>query len=714
MPQLAERTPSPWLRLLAGLAGLALVGSAIVLSVNPASAAGLEAFASCDELRSHLDQAAIDTGYAIGDGGAVAEDQSGAPTPTSAAAGDRSSADGTGGDGGTNTQVAGIDELDLVEVLADGRILVARADRVLLLDAGGREVLATLPVPASPQITFDEDRSTLWVVSSDWQTTSLTRALVSPEGFAGATSWSVAGRLVDLRRDGATSHLVAVDDEVLPVDLGAPAALGGAQGAEKEVAADELPFSGTSPVPCDQVLHSPLPGGPATTLVASFSATGPLEPVAATEIVGAGDNVLVTSSALYVSTPTYDGSQPVTGIHRFELQGLRLAGSGSVEGRLINQFALDEHDGHLRAAVTADGFGVGRPMPVDDVGVMVPESAGSPVVAPAQEDPSTTTTTPPDTTTTEAPTTTTTEAPTTSTTEAPTTTEPPATTTTVDPGGSGLNEIVTFDLDGALDVVGRSPRFGHEGETLHGIRFAGDVAYAVTFLQTDPLYVIDLADPTTPKVLGQLEIPGFSAYLHPISATQVIGFGPGEDGSAVARLFDVGDPAAPRLLDTVGIGAESPVVWDHHALRADGDRLLVAANDWVAERPDRCGPLAAAEAELEDLMRQLEEEYRKWEQAGAGETPPALQQLEQRANELSGCVYPSTFPQARIVILDPTGSSLGLTTVATDAGEAQRVLTLPGGDFLVVGSEVSRVSSTGAVEAVLAQAEVGEGPRIEG
>lgn len=66
-------------------------------------------------------------------------------------------------------------------------------------------------------------------------------------------------------------------------------------------------------------------------------------------------------------------------------------------------------------------------------------------------------------------------------------TEPPVTEPPITVPGAPLNEIVTFDLDGALDVVGRSARFGHPGETLQGIRFDGDIAYAVTFLQTDPL-----------------------------------------------------------------------------------------------------------------------------------------------------------------------------------------------------------------------------------
>jgi hypothetical protein len=479
-------------------------------------------------------------------------------------------------------------------------------------------------------------------------------------------------------------------------------------------AAAALPFAGTSPVACDQVLHSPVPGGPATTLVATFDATGDLAPVAATEIVGAGDNVLVTDSALYVSTPSFDGNEQVTGIHRFDLDGLTHTGSGSVTGRLLNQFSLDEHAGHLRAAVTVgDGGFIGMPMPVEeDFGVATggaDDEGQASAAASAQPEPPVTETTVPEppttepTTTTESTTTTTIE-PTTTTTAEPTTTSVEPTTTTeppvVDPDGA-LNEIVTFDLDGALDIVGRSPRFGHPGETLQGIRFDGDIAYAVTFLQTDPLYVIDLSQPASPVVLGQIEIPGFSAYLHPISDTQVIGFGPGGEGQILARLFDVSDPSSPQLLDTAAIGEDSPIVYDHHALRTDGDRLVVASNRYVSELPARCGPLAGMEDELNELYRQMDDLYRQLEQQQPTDTiPPEIDELQTRIDSLAECLYPSSFPQAQIVVLTPSGGRLQARSIATDAGDAQRILPVADG-YLVVGSELTRVDAQGATQAVL-------------
>src|SRR3546814_19008472 len=97
-----------------------------------------------------------------------------------------------------------------------------------------------------------------------------------------------------------------------------------------------------------------------------------------------------------------------------------------------------------------------------------------------------------------------------------------------------LNEIVGLDTDGDLDVVGRTARFGMPDETLHGLRFVGDTAYAVTFLQTDPFYVVDHADPDQPRGVGEVKLPGFSSSLHPVGDGMVVGLGrdESEDGRA--------------------------------------------------------------------------------------------------------------------------------------------------------------------------------------
>jgi hypothetical protein len=84
-----------------------------------------------------------------------------------------------------------------------------------------------------------------------------------------------------------------------------------------------------------------------------------------------------------------------------------------------------------------------------------------------------------------------------------------------------------------------------QGERIFGVRFMGERGYVVTFRQIDPLYTLDLSDPTAPKVVGELKIPGYSAYLHPVGENLLLGIGR-DGGSAKASLFDVSNMAAPR------------------------------------------------------------------------------------------------------------------------------------------------------------------------
>src|SRR5439155_18196615 len=77
---------------------------------------------------------------------------------------------------------------------------------------------------------------------------------------------------------------------------------------------------------------------------------------------------------------------------------------------------------------------------------------------------------------------------------------------------------------GALVQIGRVGGLG-AGQRIYAVRFIGPVAYVVTFRQIDPLYTIDLRNPYAPRVVGQLHIPGFSSYLHPIGDGRLLGVG---------------------------------------------------------------------------------------------------------------------------------------------------------------------------------------------
>jgi len=113
-------------------------------------------------------------------------------------------------------------------------------------------------------------------------------------------------------------------------------------------------------------------------------------------------------------------------------------------------------------------------------------------------------------------------------------------------GFSGQTESVNdvYILDNDLETVGSVEGLGVT-ERIYSVRFVGDKGYVVTFRQVDPFYVLDLSNPRAPEMKGELKIPGFSSYLHPISRTRVLGVG--QEGSQVKlSLFDVADPANPK------------------------------------------------------------------------------------------------------------------------------------------------------------------------
>ncbi|MFT6432322.1 MAG: hypothetical protein ACJAVI_000357 [Candidatus Azotimanducaceae bacterium] len=138
-----------------------------------------------------------------------------------------------------------------------------------------------------------------------------------------------------------------------------------------------------------------------------------------------------------------------------------------------------------------------------------------------------------------------------------------------------LEEGPNFSLVevGQLPNAEKPNPIGKEGEMIYSTRIIGDRAYIVTFLTTDPVYVIDLADL---NILGELEIPGFSSYLHPISDDLLLGIGKSaivENNMALfqgikIQLFDISDPATPVSTSEFEVGfrgTDSAVSYDPHA-----------------------------------------------------------------------------------------------------------------------------------------------------
>ncbi len=129
-------------------------------------------------------------------------------------------------------------------------------------------------------------------------------------------------------------------------------------------------------------------------------------------------------------------------------------------------------------------------------------------------------------------------------------------------GGAGSESMITVlgREGGALVSAGEVRGLGPD-EQIQAVRFLGDKAYVVTFRQTDPLFVVDLADPTRPRVAGELKIPGFSSYLHPVDDGHLVGVGTdgdeqGNTFGTVVSLFDVTNPTDPTRTAKLSLGPE--------------------------------------------------------------------------------------------------------------------------------------------------------------
>lgn len=212
---------------------------------------------------------------------------------------------------------------------------------------------------------------------------------------------------------------------------------------------------------------------------------------------GLGTTVYASPDAVYLTSGLGSWDLPNSAVHRIELtgDGTRYSGSGSVPGEVLDQYSLSERDGDLRIVTTTTD-----PVPAPGV------TSGPTEILPA----------------------------------------PPV---TAIPPTEGRLTVLRPGADGVLAEIGHVDDLG-VGERVQSVRFVGDLAYVVTFRQVDPLFAIDVSDPTAPRVLGELKIPGFSEYLHPLGDGRLLGIGVDADDRGVTTgakvsLFDVSDPTRP-------------------------------------------------------------------------------------------------------------------------------------------------------------------------
>ena len=200
--------------------------------------------------------------------------------------------------------------------------------------------------------------------------------------------------------------------------------------------------------------------------------------------------------------------------------GFVVEAAGTVDGQLLNQFSMDEYDGHLRVVTTywQNKRTVYRDEELGFTNYKYSDSGQT----------------------------------------------------------NGL-----YVLDEDMNLVGEISGLA-EDERVYSVRFTGDVGYFVTFRQVDPLFSVDLSDPSDPKIMGELKIPGFSNYLHPYSETLLFGLGQDADENTgrttgmKLSMFDISDPYDVIERDKLSIGdGYSEALYNHKAILISASRGII-------------------------------------------------------------------------------------------------------------------------------------------
>jgi len=151
---------------------------------------------------------------------------------------------------------------------------------------------------------------------------------------------------------------------------------------------------------------------------------------------------------------------------------------------------------------------------------------------------------------------------------------------------SEANALYTAQPDASndLQIIGRIENIAPD-EQMYAVRFLGDRGYFVTFLQVDPLFVFDLSNPSAPLLKGELKIPGFSEYMHPIDDGHLLTVGIDDGGWGLAlQIFDVTDDLNPKLAHKLSLGdASSEALYQHKAFTFWRDMLAIPVQGWSGD-----------------------------------------------------------------------------------------------------------------------------------
>jgi len=466
---------------------------------------------------------------------------------------------GAGGFSQTNTQVAGIDEADIIENNGESLFILSRGE-LLIVDARNADAMTVKSRTKIDGSAIAEylDGNKLTVISSVWGNSQPGDGGVMPMlrirtgGQVQVTVFDVSdtanpaviskteidGWYSDSRMVDGKLALIVQNDLLAgywggfggPIAFTAPAngkmvpGVPGVSNASleklvKKASLEKLlpsfsttSYSGSTKqttgglISRPDSIYCPVTGMEANMMSVVLINTRAEVPavVGATSIMGGySSTIYMNSKDLYIFSPRWDDlSGNRTGVQRFDISGNdpKLVATGSFDGYLINQFAADASGEYLRVATTQW------------------TESGS------------------------------------------------------------VNAVYVLTTQGEkIEQVGALTGIA-PGETIQSVRFMGDKAYLVTFKQVDPLFTIDLSSPTSPKIVGELKIPGFSRYLQPFGDGYIVGIGrdadpeTGRTTGLKLSLFDVRDDSNPKELASYRISQPSngwswsDAEWDHHAL----------------------------------------------------------------------------------------------------------------------------------------------------
>lgn len=476
--------------------GLGSGSAAGAITALPASL--IERFDGCADLLTYYQANALEQvgPYGLGGGyGYAGDDMAMAGDGAeAAAAGGADTASSAPAHSSTNVQEVGVDEADLVKT--NGKIIVtATSGRVRIVDVASGEVISSVRMPGRGQEVQPSELllagDTLVVLSQEWgnwmqptgdrqaafapsRTIITTVDLSAPADPRTVGSVRLEGNYVSARMIDESIRLVMVTE---PPGLEQTWPTKSTMAAEEEAEAtnrelisastiedwvphlQELDASGatvgTEPLlDCHDISRPRDPAGLSTMSILTFDiGSASPAPTSGTGLVASGSTVYASTDRLIVGTNRWDsarwsgaiewdgGGSTSTDLHSFDISdpnGTTYQGSGTVEGFLLSQWAIDEEDGVIRVATTTD-----------------PREASA----------------------------------------------------------DSQSSLIMLTEDGdRLVETGRVDGLGVT-EQVRSVRYlTPDLAAVVTFRQTDPLYLIDTSDPASPRVAGELKIPGYSAY----------------------------------------------------------------------------------------------------------------------------------------------------------------------------------------------------------